>query len=167
MDEFGQRLASLESRSAGSRADHHSFDTSTPTKTSEVRKDGCSTPTPNQQSALWADRPLDEVPGYSMQLVWDEEEPGDETATTSRLFNVSENTGRQTSTRVVLKGYPKPNSKTAKGETWGSQMPTNQGTKTRQDGSGQDVPGNSQVGPVAGQTASPLCGRCWSISDAP
>ena len=62
MDEFGQRLASLESRSAGSRADHHSFDTSTPTSTPEVRKDGCSTPVPNQQSALWADQPLNEVP---------------------------------------------------------------------------------------------------------
>ena len=110
MDEFGQRLASLESRSAGSRADHHSFDTSTPTKTPEVRKDGCSTPTPNQQSALWADWPLDEVPDYSMQLVWDKEEPGDETATTSRLFNVSENTDKLLR-ESFLKAIPNPTRK--------------------------------------------------------
>ena len=43
MEEFGQRLASLESQSAGPRADHH---TSTPASTPEVQKDGYTTPAP-------------------------------------------------------------------------------------------------------------------------
>ena len=82
MEEFGQRLALLDSRSAGPRADHHVFDTSTP-RAPEVRKDGSATPAPSQQLLLWADWPLDETPNYSLQLSWDDEEPRDESATTS------------------------------------------------------------------------------------
>ena len=92
MEEFGQRLALLESRSAGPSADHHSFDTSAP-RAPEVRKDGITTPAPNIQPLPWAERPVDEVPDYNLQLSWDDEEPGDESTTTSNLFSMSENTG--------------------------------------------------------------------------
>ena len=90
MAAIDKRLASLESRSTDHNMENHSVDTSmlastslesqsavrhvegcpvdTSTPAPEVRKNGGSTPTPTEQSLLWADRPVDEVADYSAQI---------------------------------------------------------------------------------------------------
>ena len=113
MAAIDKRLASLESRSTDRNVENRSVDTSmlestslesqsavrrrpgpvdTSTPAPEVRKNGGSMPTPTEQSLLWADRPVDEVPDYSAQITWDDED--DDNQTGSKLFAVSEGTDK-------------------------------------------------------------------------
>ena len=77
---------SLESQSAVCHVEGHQVDTSTPAP--EVQKNGRSTPTLTEQSLLWADFPVDEVPDYSAQITWDDEDE-DNQLHGSKLFAVS------------------------------------------------------------------------------
>ena len=96
MAAIDERLASLESRSTAEpqsavrHVEGRPVDTSTPAP--EVRSNGGSTPTPTEQSLLWADRPVDEVPDYSAQITWDDED--DDNHSNSKLFFVSEGTAK-------------------------------------------------------------------------
>ena len=113
MAAIDERLASLESRSTTHSVENRSVDTSTLASTSEpqsavrhvegrpvdtstpapeVRKNVGSTPTLTKQSLLWADHPVDEVPDYSTQVTWDDED--DDNQSNSKLFSVSESTAK-------------------------------------------------------------------------
>jgi hypothetical protein len=108
MDSFGKRLEALESRP----------DAPEPVRRSEeLPPDNTSNPAPEalgsdlstprrEKSTPWAERDVNEVPNYEEILTWPEEE--DESGGgSSKLFTVSENTGKLLK-ESFLKAIPNP-----------------------------------------------------------
>ena len=93
MAAIDRRLTSLESQSAGSHVEDHPVDASTPAP--EAQKNSGLTSPPTKQSLSWIDRPVDEVPNYSAQIIWDDEDNNSQT--NSKLFAVSEGYGQTAS----------------------------------------------------------------------
>ena len=128
-------------------------------------KDGSTTPTPIQQPQPWANQLLDEISDHNLQLSWDDEEPGDESVTTSNLFSVSENT-RKLLQDSISKTTPNPTCKQLREKHGDPRCPPTrvpQLDKMVRDSTSQRA--IKLDGSLARLQALCGCGRRWPTSD--